>query len=130
MASLRQVAQCIGITGTFSVLRDFFGYVSTPVPLSVLTQILRLKQKHCHLNLIRVGIESFTSADEREIDAAVQFTRDTYATVNLGVGRVLRFFITTDEATGQDNIGSGRGSMGSLREAWTLRTTHLTCSSC
>jgi hypothetical protein len=42
------------------------------------------------MNLIRVGIEQFTSADEKEIDAAVQFTRDTYASVSLGVGRIQR----------------------------------------
>lgn len=105
MVSLRQSAECIGISGTFSVLRDYFGYISIPKPLSVRTQILRLKQKHIHMNLILVG-ESFTNADQREIDAAVQFTRDTYATVDLGVGRVLRFFITTAEANGRDSIGT------------------------
>ena len=45
----------------------------------MLTQINRLQGRHVHMNLIRVGIESFTPADETEIDGAVQFTRDTYA---------------------------------------------------
>jgi reprolysin-like metallo-peptidase family M12B len=124
MASLRQIAQCIGITGNFSILRDFFGYVSIPKPLSTRTQILRLKQKHVHMNLIRVGIESFSANDEREIDAAVQFTRDTYATVNLGIGRVQRFFITTDEANGRDNIGCD-GEAEELTNEWTVDNNAL-----
>ena len=37
------------------------------------------------MNLIRVGIESFTASDEQEIDLAVQFTRDNWAQVSLGV---------------------------------------------
>lgn len=119
MASLRASAKCIGVTGSFSVLRDYFGYVSVPGTLSTRTQIRRLKQKHVHMNLIRVGVESFTAADEQEIDAAVQFTRDAYATVKLGVGRVRRFFITTAEANGRDNI-AGDGEAEALTDEWTV----------
>jgi hypothetical protein len=119
MASLRQLAQCIGIPGRFSVVRDFFGYMSIPSDLSLSAQIRRLQQEHIHLNLIRVGIESFTAADEREIDQAVQFTRDTYATVNLGVGLVRRFFITTDQANGRDNIDND-GEAEALTDEWTV----------
>ncbi len=119
MASLRGMAQCIGITGNFSVLHDFFGYTAAPQDLSVLTQIRRLQGRHVHMNLIRVGIESFTAADELEIDGAVQFTRDTYATVNLGVGRVTRWFITTAQANGRDNIGSD-GEAEDLTDEWTV----------
>lgn len=106
MASLRDIAGCIGVTGNFSVVGDFFGYTSIPQDLSLLTQMRLLQGRHIHMNLIRVGIESFSDADEREIDRAVQFTRDTYATVDLGVGRVTRWFITTDNANGHENIGS------------------------
>lgn len=119
MASLRDIAQCIGITGNFTVIGDFFGYLAAPQDLSLLTQVRRLQGKHVHMNLIRVGIESFTAADEAEIDRAVQFTRDTYATVNLGVGRVTRWFITTDEANGHDNIGSD-GEAEDLTNEWTV----------
>lgn len=119
MASLRDIAQCIGITGNFTIVGDFFGYITAPQDLSVLTQVKRLQGKHVHMNLIRVGIESFTAADELEIDGAVQFTRDTYATVNLGVGRVTRWFITTADANGRDNIGSD-GEAEDLTNEWTV----------
>jgi hypothetical protein len=104
--SLRDTAECIGIAGDFSVIGDFFGYLSVPQDLSILTQVRRLQGQHIHMNLIRVGIEFFAAADELEIDTAVQFTRDTYATVNLGVGRVLRFFINDADANNHENIGS------------------------
>jgi hypothetical protein len=119
MASLRDTAACIGITGDFSVVGDFFGYLAPPQDLSVLTQINRLQGRYVDMNLIRVGIESFTSGDETEIDGAVQFTRDTYAQVSLGVGRVLRFFITTADANGRDNIGSD-GEAEDLTNEWTV----------
>lgn len=118
-SSLRQSAACIGIGGNFSVLRDYFGYGSVPQPLSLRTQMRRLQHKHVHMNLIRVGVESFTVDDERELDAAVQFTRDVYATVDVGVGRVRRFFVTTDEANGRDNIG-GADEAESLTDEWTV----------
>jgi hypothetical protein len=120
MASLKEIAGCIGLPDSFSVLRGFYGYITgAPKPLSLLEQIRLVQGKHIHLNLIRVGIESFTASDEAEIDIAVQATRDRYATVNLGVGRVLRFFITTDEADGRDNIGSD-SEASDLTAEWTV----------
>lgn len=124
MASLRASAACIGISGSFSVLRDYYGYVSLPGPLSVRTQLLLLQGEFVDVNLIRVGIEQFTSGDESEIDAAVQFTRDTYATVNLGIGRVLRFFITNNDANGRDNIADN-GEAETLTDEWTVDNAAL-----
>lgn len=122
--SLRDTAACIGITGNFSVVGDFFGYLRVPQDLSILTQIRRLQGRHVHMNLIRVGIEFFGDADELEIDAAVQFTRDTYATVNLGVGRVRRFFINDADANNHENIGSD-GEAEDLTNEWTVDNTAL-----
>jgi hypothetical protein len=107
MASFRQIAACIGLSSNFRVVRDFYGYVtSVPQKLSLLKQLRLLKSEHVHLNLIRVGIESFTLSDESEIDFAVQMTRDTYAPVKLGIGRVRRYFIPTSEANGHEHISS------------------------
>jgi len=107
MESLKETASCVGLTAGFSALRDFYGYITgAPKRLSLLEQIRLIHGNHIDLNLIPVGIESFTDSDHAEIDAAVQATRDIYATVNLGVGRVRRFFITTKEANGRDNIDS------------------------
>ena len=69
MASLRALAQCIGITGNFSVLRDFHGFVRGRLPsdptgaaveLSLRRQMQRLKGRHFHLNVIAVGSDQFT----------------------------------------------------------------------
>ena len=117
MASLRAAAACIGFSGNFSVLGDFFGYVTIPAPLSVLTQVRRLQHKRIHIDLIRVGIESFGATEERKIDAAVQFTRDTYATVSLAIGRVRRFFMTLDEADGFEHIADDCEAMD-LFDEW------------
>jgi hypothetical protein len=84
------VAQCIGITGQFAVVRDFFGYVTgAPQPLSLLTQVRLLQGKHVHLNLIRTY--PFTSAQFRTIDQAVLGMRGIYGTVGIGVGRVKHY---------------------------------------
>lgn len=121
MVSIRQIANCIGILGDFSIVRGFYGYAFSghTGSLSLLTQVRLLQGKHIHLNLIRVGIESFTNADEQEIDGAVEFTRNTYATVNLGVGRVERFFITTADANGRDNINNDPEAVA-LTDEWTV----------
>lgn len=135
VASLRQIAGCIGVSGDFSVVRDFFGY-TTGVPtiklvqlpegdpvlvqeVSVLHQIKALKGKHLHLNLIRVGVEFFTPDDEAEIDAAVRLMRFIYAGAGLGIGRVQRWFITTEEADGHENIGSDCEAID-LMDEWSV----------
>jgi len=125
MASLRSIANCIGISGNFSVVRNFFGYASgvyghislatelngtsanvvkidptAPGQLSLLGQIKLLQGPHVHFDVIRVGIEDITTTDEQEIDIAVQMTRELYARIGLGVGRVLRWFMTKAEADG------------------------------
>jgi hypothetical protein len=84
------VAQCIGITGRFGVVRDFFGHITgAPQPLSVLTQVRLLQGKHVHLNLIRTY--PFNSAQLRTIDQAVLVMRGIYGTVGIGVGRVKHY---------------------------------------
>ena len=107
MASLRDIADCIGIKKNFEVVRDFFGYqTGAPEQISLLRQMRLAQGYHVHLNLIRVGIETFTDADEQEIDSAVAFTRDTLATVDFGVANVGRRSISSDQAGGFVNIGS------------------------
>ena len=120
MASLRAVAACIGITGDFRVVRNFFGYASAPpwtlansqasLPqsLSVLTQVKRLQQKHFHLDCIRVGTGAnnlLAAVDEQNLDCAVQWARDIYGAAGIGIGRYNRwFFIPLSDNTGFDVI--------------------------
>lgn len=90
MASLRKAAQCIGLSGEIKIVRDFFGYLTgAPKPLSLLDQVRLVQGKHIHLNLIRTAALPATSLPT--IDGGLQFMRDVYATVGIGVGRILRF---------------------------------------
>mgnify|MGYP001606008473 CR=1 FL=1 len=120
MASLRHIANCIGLPARFSVIGDFYGYITgAPGPLSLLQQLRLLQGPHIHLNLICVGVESFTDFDMEVVDRKVQAAREIYATVNLGIGRVLWFIITTAEANGREHIGS-TSEAEDLTEEWTV----------
>lgn len=120
MANLKQIASCIGVTGNFRVVRDFYGYAfGTPATLSLLTQIRRLQGRHVHINVIRVGLESFTNADEQEIDQAVDFTRNNWAQINLGIGKVERYFISNADANGHANINND-DEAEDLTNEWTV----------
>jgi hypothetical protein len=114
------LANCIGVTGNFWVVRNFYGYqTGAPAQLSLLTQVRRLQGRHLHMNIIRVGIEGFTTADEEEIDFAVDETRRYYGAVNLGVGRVGRYYITVADANGRDYINND-GEAEALTDEWTV----------
>ncbi len=90
MASLKKAAQCIGIAPDFRVVKDFFGYVTgAPKTLSLLTQMRLLQGKHIHLNIIRTA--NFKLAELKRIDAAIQFAREVYGPVGIGIGRISRF---------------------------------------
>src|SRR4051812_36256568 len=92
MASMKKMANCIGLSGQVSVVRNFFGYwTGIHKDLSVLTQVRLLQGNHIHLNLIRAY--PFTFADYQKIDTGLQFMRDVYATMNFGVGRIKHYNI-------------------------------------
>jgi hypothetical protein len=110
MISLRTTAQSLGLSGSFSLICDFFGYDAAPRDLSLQLQIWRLQSHVLDLNLIRVGFDSLTEDErritEQKIDAAVQFARDLFASVDLGIGRVRRYSITAAEANGLQYLES------------------------
>jgi hypothetical protein len=130
MESIRALARCInlGNPDNFSVVRHFFGYqTGAPEDLSLIQQVRRIKQRHNHVNLVRVGMESFTDHAEEEIDAAVQATREFYDQVGLEDGRVESYFTTTEEANGRDNIDyDAEGD--SLTDEWTVPNDALDIS--
>lgn len=121
MDSVRSFAQCIGRgAGNFSVVRDFFGYMmGPPSQISLATQISRLKGRHVHMNFIRVGSDQFTTADLSEIDQALEFTRDNYAQVNLGIGRIEHRVISTAAANGREHINND-DEAETLTNEWTV----------
>lgn len=123
MASLRSLAACIGVTGEFTAVGDFFGYaspppwplapsgqtVNLPSSLSLLTQMKRIQQPHFNINVIRVG--SFSNGllapdDEQNVDTSVDLARGIYAAEGIGIGRVERWWHIPGVDTGYETIDS------------------------
>src|SRR5262249_9228582 len=127
-ASLRGFANCIGITGPFSVLGDFYGFRQRRLPtdptgvrvvVSVREQILSLRGRHFNLNVIKVGSDQFTTADHNEIDYAIFKVRNIYRQVRVGVGRILHWIVSTADANGLDTPTS-EGDLEDITAAWTV----------
>lgn len=118
MASIRSALKYIGISSSSnaSILYNLCGFFRARVPtdpdpntvsqVSILNHLNSLKGKHIHLNIIWVGIDNPTNADEERIDYAIYRARNIFRTVDLGVGRVERYWISSQEANGRDDIGS------------------------
>lgn len=121
MVSLRQVAACIGVSGEFSIVRDFFGYASgppwnlapwqanLPQSLSVLKQVKLVQQPHFSLHLIRVGTTDQglfpQPIHEQQVDAAVALARQVYSEIDVGIGKVDRWwYVPISDGTGYDTI--------------------------
>lgn len=125
MASLRASAACIGITDSpISVRHDYFGQLRTSVTVSLLEQMNRLRNRHIHLNCIRVGSDQFTGADFNEVDRAVKRIRDLYAAASIGVGRIQHFVISTADARARDVINSD-DEAETLTDEWTVPNDSL-----
>ena len=123
MKSLSAIAKCIGVTAsTLSIRHDFFGYRTTAVTrLSIGTQVKFLTgrgRRHVHMNIIRVGSDQFSDADEREIDQAIKRTRDIFAPAAVGVGRIEYWDISTGDAAGRDVIDND-AEAEALTNEWT-----------
>jgi reprolysin-like metallo-peptidase family M12B len=128
-ASLRALASCIGITGPFSVLSDFYGFRRRRLPpdptgvrvqVSLKDQIGLLRGRHFNLNVITVGSDQFTDADHIEIDYGLFKLRNVYRPVSLGVGRILHWIIPTTDAAGLDSPTT-EGELEDLTADWTVR---------
>ena len=121
-----QCTRLLGITSfPLSVRAEYMGYTSGFGPTSVADQVVRLKFRQIHVNVIRVGSEQFTSGDEREIDGAIEFTRDLYARYGaVAIGRVTRWDITTAAAGGRDVIDNDAEAKA-LTDQWTIQNGAL-----
>lgn len=126
MVSLRKIAECLGLSGSFSVLHDFLGYRTdfNDRNISLLQQVQLLKNRYINLNIIRVGIDNFSAADEEEIDLAIQTTRSIYAAVNLGVGRIEHYDITVAQANGLDVITKNADAR-KITDVWSFPNASL-----
>src|SRR5262249_61700569 len=128
MASIRALAACIGVDGDISVLRDFYGFIRGQLPpdptgadvsVSLKRQVTRLEGDHFHLNVIQVGSDQFTDSDFIEIDYSIFRIRNIYEQVSLGVGRVLHWIVTTEQADGLDTPTS-EDDLRDLTHDWTV----------
>lgn len=131
MASVKAIMNCIGVdtSGSVSILGSLFGFFRARVPadpcatdpaqVSMLDHLKSLKGKHFHLNIIRVGIDNFSSAEIDKIDYAIFRARKIYRTVNLGVGRIEHFDVTAAAADGKDDLGS-EDEAEDLTHDWTV----------
>ena len=136
MLSVKSMLNCIGAdtSGTVSVLSHLFGFFRARIPtdpctsstpqVSLLDHLESLQGKHVHLNIIRVGIDNFTADEIDKIDYAIYKARKIYRTVNLGLGRIEHYDVTSGEADGKDDLGS-EDEAEDLTHDWTVPNNGL-----
>lgn len=129
MVSIRQLASCINVTGSFSILSHFFGFFRGRIPpdptgitlkVSLKEQASLLQGKHFHLNIIAVGSDNFTDPDDYiEIDYAIHKIRNIYSQVNIGIGRVEHYYILSSDADGLDSPTT-KGELEEITDTWSV----------
>jgi hypothetical protein len=128
VASIRTLANCIGVTPPMSLLGDFFGFVRRRLPpdptgatvqVSLLRQAQRLEGDHFHLNVIAVGSDQFTDNDYQEVDYSIFKLRNIYDQVSLGVGRIQHWDVSTAAANGLD-MPTSDDDLEQLTADWTV----------
>lgn len=135
MQSVKATLTGIGVNTNrnVSVLGDLFGFFQQRVPadpdpsvtasVSVQNQLQALTGRHVHLNMITVGFDTLSAGDQQtandKVDYAVYRTRNIFAQVNLGVGRVEHYRITAAESNGRDDLGS-ESEADDLSDEWSV----------
>lgn len=106
--SLRDIASsCLG-TSTPSVLNNVFGYHWPPSQTLSLKRQLELdKGEAININVILVAESTFTTADITKIQYAIQFMREIYDDVNIGIRKIRWQAISTSAAGSFATIDSG-----------------------
>jgi len=106
MTSLRAFSQtCLGLSGGFSVQRDFFGYRhKRPGSLSLRLQLSLLRNPHIHLDVILVGGDAFSTDQHCRVDIAVFGARRIFEQIPLGIGRIAFHQIDVADADGLDTV--------------------------
>lgn len=133
--SVRQALSCAGLGGepNPSIMFHVFGFArwhvpTDPDPTVTATVSLRslfdgLAGPHVNLNLITVGFDTLSAADQADarhkVDYAVYRTRSIYSPQRLGVGRVQHWAISAADSGGHDDLGS-EGEADDLTDDWTV----------
>jgi hypothetical protein len=102
--SVRRLAACLGRNDPAISVRALFAPGVSP--LSLAARMESVLQAQVDLNLILMGRELFGDADESNIVAAIEETRAIFATVDVGIGRVMRYSLSVAEAGDAARIGS------------------------
>jgi hypothetical protein len=129
MASIRELANCIGVTESdLSILGDFFGFSRATLPpdptgadvvVSLKRQVDRLEGLHFHLNIIRIGSDLFSDSDKQEIDYSIFKMRDIFHAAGIGVGRILHWGVDSSDTDGLDTPTSN-GDLRQITQNWTV----------
>lgn len=117
--SVRTALSCIGRGSGTSVLRDVFGYWVLPGELSLRGQLEALEGKHYHVNVIRVAPEDFPGWSTHQICYSIQFTRDVFAKVGIGIGRVNWYDVPEADA-GSHAVIDSSSEADDLTDDWTV----------
>ena len=109
--SIRETAaSCLSVEGTLSVRRDIFGYIWGPIDrtLSVKNHLELIGGTAFNLSIFLVGHEpdfsgEFSQDDARRMQAAIDWMRELYAQVGLGVRKLYWRYIPMAEAITDTN---------------------------
>lgn len=128
MPSLLETAACIGVTGNFSVLRDFYGFFRGALPpdptnaevsVSLARELNEIAGEHFNVNFIAVGDDQFDDNDNIEVDYSIYRLRNIYAANGIGVGRIEHYGISTAEADRLDSP-TKKSQLEDLTQQWTV----------
>ncbi len=124
--SLKSIASCVGASTPFRVRRDFFGFAhgGPGRDLSLKRQLELCQGESLGINIIKVGLEDFTDTNNNEIENAIQFAREIYDDVDIGIRRVLWWHITNAQAGSHRTIDSV-GEARDLTHDWTVNNSFL-----
>lgn len=126
--SLKETVNSVGMGGRVSLIGDVFGYTRRQLPLSPdggLSSISLLdwarlgRGNSFNLNLIFVGIESFTSSMFDEVDVATHRMRQIYGAIGVGVKWIWTWQIATADADGLDVLTS-EDEVDDLLSGWAV----------
>lgn len=112
--SLKTIAsQCVGVSGNFSVIGGFFGYIygHPQRQMSLKRQMELAKGKALNLSIIFVGHRpgfagQVTQDDADRVQFGLQKMREIYGKVDLGIRKLYWSYITPEEAGSYTFINS------------------------
>lgn len=116
--SLKSIAaNCFGVTPSFSVKRDVYGYIWGPIDreLSLRNHLELIKDDAFNLCIFLVGHEPgfngwWSQAEAQSMQLAIDDMRGLFAQVGLGVRRLFWRYISTNEATGYWSVNASEAT--------------------